>query len=83
MERFIWTDHAELRIRQRGLSRLELEDAVRDGHERRQINRGDGGWRILGVAGDGHDFVVIYDFPALGQGQTARIISAWRLRVSD
>jgi len=78
--RFIWTDHAELRLGQRGLTRFEVEEAVRDGHEIRERNRGDADWRIEGVRADGRRFVAIYDSPVRGDADTARVVSAWPLR---
>ena len=61
VERFIWTDHAELRLGQRGLARFEVEEAVREGHEARVANRGDADWRVEAVRGGGRRFVVIYE----------------------
>lgn len=80
IERFIWTDHAELRLGQRGLTRFEVEEAVREGHEIREPNHGDAGWRVEGVRSDGVEFVVIYDNPVGGDRHTARLVSAWPLR---
>jgi hypothetical protein len=50
IERFIWTDHAELRRSDRGLGRLEVEEVVRDSHQFREVNRGDADWRVYGTA---------------------------------
>jgi len=36
IERFIWTRHAERRLRQRRLIRAEVEQAISDGHADRQ-----------------------------------------------
>ncbi len=80
IDRFIWTDHAELRLGQRGLTRFEVEVAVREGHEARQENRGDADWRVEGVRGDGRRFVVIYDCPVRGDAGLARVVSVWPLR---
>jgi len=80
IERFIWTEHAERRLRQRRLTRAEVEQAIRDRHGERQINRGDADWRIHGSRADGRRFAVIYDNPVKGDRRTVRIVSAWPLR---
>ena len=80
IERFIWTEHAELRLSDRGFSRLEVEQVVRDGHQARAVNRGDADWRIEGTRSDGRRFAVIYDHPAHGDPVVARIVSVWALR---
>jgi hypothetical protein len=77
---FIWTDHAELRLEQRGLVRFEVEEAIREGHETREINAGNADWRIYGERSDGCRYVVVYDSPVEGDESTARIVSAWPLR---
>jgi hypothetical protein len=82
VERFIWTDHAELRLGQRGLTRFEVEDAVREGHEVREPNHGDADWRVEGVRADGVKFAVIYDNPVRSDPHTASVVSAWPLRRS-
>jgi hypothetical protein len=82
IERFIWTDHADLRLGQRGLARIEVEDVIREGHENRESNQGDAAWRLEGVRADGRKFVVIYDNPALGDEGAARVVSVWPLRGS-
>lgn len=83
IERIFWTDHALLRLRDRGLSMLEVEDVVREGHASRQVNRGDADWRVYGTGLDGSRFVVLYDHPALGESAFARVVSAWRLRKTN
>jgi hypothetical protein len=80
IERFIWTEHADLRLSDRGLSRREVEAAVRFGHPLREVNRGDADWRVHGTRSDGRQFAVIYDHPALNDSCTARIVSVWPLR---
>lgn len=80
IERFIWTEHAERRMGQRGLSKAQVEEAIRSGHESRQINRGDADWRVYGTRSDGGRFAVIYDHPSLGDATVARVVSAWPLR---
>jgi hypothetical protein len=80
IERFIWTEHAERRLGQRGLTRLDVEAVVRDGHDSREINRGDADWRVYGARSDGRRFAVIYDHPAQADAGLARIVSVWPLR---
>jgi hypothetical protein len=80
IERFIWTDHAELRLGQRGLTRFEVEEAVREGHEIREANRGDADWRVYGTRSDGRRFAVVYDNPARSDAGAACVVSAWPLR---
>lgn len=80
VERFIWTEHAELRLGQRGLTTFEVESAVRQGHDVRQVNRGDADWRVEGERGDGKRFVVIYDCPVRGDSRLVRVVSVWPLR---
>lgn len=41
IKRFVWTDHGELRLGERGLTRSEVEDAIREGHPMREVNQGD------------------------------------------
>jgi hypothetical protein len=80
IECFIWTDHAELRLGQRGLTRFEVEEAVRENHEIRRPNPGDADWRVEGVRPDDVRFVVIYDAPIGGEENAARVVSTWPLR---
>ena len=82
IQRFIWSHHAELRLGQRGLTRFEVEEAVREGHEIRERNRGDADWRVEGVRADGRRFVVIYDSPVRGDADAVCVVSAWPLRGS-
>jgi hypothetical protein len=82
IERIVWTEHAERRIEQRGLTRPEVEEAVLSGHGSREINRGDADWRAYGARSDGRRFAVIYDHPALGDSTLARVVSAWPVRNS-
>lgn len=80
IERFIWTNHAELRLGQRGLTRFEAEEAVREGHDIREENRGDADWRVYGTRSDGRRFAVVYDNPVRGDAHAACVVSAWPLR---
>ena len=65
IERFIWADHVELRLGQRGLTKFDVEEAVRDGHRMREANRGDADWRVSGVRLD---------------SRAVRVVGAWPLR---
>jgi hypothetical protein len=79
IERFLWTHHAESRLHERHLTRGDIEQAIRDGHSKRQVNDGQADWLLVGVTTNGVPFEVIYDHPAHGETTTARVISAWRL----
>jgi hypothetical protein len=83
IERFVWTDHAELRFGERGLTRPDIEQVVREGHSSREVNRGDANWRVYGTRSDGQQFAVIYDHPAMGDAAVARIVSIWLVRNSS
>jgi hypothetical protein len=78
--RINWTIHAEQRLRDRGLSRDEVEQAIRDGHQSRQVNKGEADWRVYGIRADGRRFVVIYDHPVSSDRSSARIVTLWSLR---
>jgi hypothetical protein len=77
IERFIWTTHAESRRARRLLDRSTLEQAVRDGHHERQINRGHADWRIDGLLPDGRHFVVVYDHPHGIDYTAVLVVSVW------
>lgn len=44
IKRFIWTFHAEDRLLERGLTRAQVERAVRELHPLRETNAGDAQW---------------------------------------
>jgi len=44
IERFIWTAYAQLRLGQRQLKRFEVEQAIREGHDAREVNDGRAQW---------------------------------------
>ena len=75
IKRFTWTFHAEDRLPQRGLTRVQVERAVRELHPLRETNDGEAEWRI-----DAGRFVVVYDHPAGGDIDAVRIVSAWAKR---
>jgi Domain of unknown function (DUF4258) len=70
VNRFIWTEHAESRAAERGLSRFDIETVIREGHRSREINPGHGDWRIYGSSADGKQFAVVYDHPVLANEES-------------
>jgi hypothetical protein len=68
-----------MRVRERLLSRREVEQGIEHRHGERAINRGRAQWRIVGKTDRGRNFVVIYDHPHGADGGAARIVSAWPL----
>jgi hypothetical protein len=79
IERFVWTEHAEIRLRERRLDGTEVEEAIKDGHADRQVNDGRAEWLVSGVTADGTAFEAIYDHPHGEDDAAVRIISVWRL----
>lgn len=79
IERFIWTEHAEDRIRQRRLDAADVEQAIKDRHAEREVNDGRAEWLVSGVTPDGVAFEAIYDHPHGDDEGAVRIVSAWRL----
>jgi hypothetical protein len=83
IERFIWTDHAEQRLSERGLARPEVERAISEQHDTREVNQGEADWRLYGTRADGRGFAVIYDYPVGGDESAVRIVSVWTLRAAN
>lgn len=79
IEHFIWTEHAEDRIRQRRLDAADVEQAIKDRHAEREVNDGRAEWLVSGVTPDGVAFEAIYDHPHGDDEGAVRIVSAWRL----
>lgn len=79
IERFVWTEHAEMRLRQRWLDASDVQDAIRDGHGGRRVNYGRADWLISAETADGTAFEAIYDHPHRGDVAAVRIVSVWRL----
>jgi Domain of unknown function (DUF4258) len=79
IERSVWTAHAQQRIQQRRLDRHEVEQAIRQGHDSREVNDGRAQWLVRGTTADGTPFEAIYDHPHRGDVETVRIVSVWRL----
>jgi hypothetical protein len=79
IERFIWTEHARMRVAQRHLDPAEVEQAINEGHAEREVNDGRAEWLIAGVLTDGTPFEAIYDHPHGDDDAAVRIVSVWRL----
>lgn len=79
IERFVWTEHARMRLTQRRLDEADIEQAIREGHRERQVNDGRAEWLVSGVLADGTAFEAIYDHPHGDDGAAVRIVSVWRL----
>jgi len=79
IERFTWTEHARMRLAQRGLDAADVEQAIREGHEQREVNDGRAEWLVSGVLSDGTPFEAIYDHPHGTDDAAVRIVSVWRL----
>jgi hypothetical protein len=77
IERFVWTTHAERRRARRLLDRSALEQAIRDGHSERAINRGEADWLIESLLPDGRRFSVVYDHPYCADRTTVLIVTVW------
>jgi hypothetical protein len=79
IERFVWTEHAEGRLRQRRLDASDVEQAIKDRHPEREVNDGRAEWLVSGETADGTAFEAIYDHPHGDDEGMVRIISVWRL----
>ena len=75
IEHFQWTFHAGERLAQRGLTKHEVEIAIRLGE--REPNLGAADWRVTGVRSDGLRFVAVFDSPVDDDHQAARVVSVW------
>ena len=79
IERFVWTEHAEMRLRQRHLDAAEVEQAIKVRHSEREANDGRAEWLVSGKTADGTIFEAIYDHPHGNDEAAVRIVSVWRL----
>lgn len=79
IERFVWTEHAEMRLGQRRLNASDVQQAIRDSHVGRQVNDGRAEWLVSGKTADGTAFEAIYDHPHEDDESAVRIVSVWRL----
>lgn len=75
-----WTIHARRRLRNRRVSRAEIEAAIRSEHAYRVRNLGDGDWQVTWVRGDGRRFEVVYDHPVYGDDSLVRVVTVLRFR---
>jgi len=79
IHRFVWTDHALQRLDERGLTRFEVEEAIRCGHDGREPNEDGADWLISGKTQSGISIEAVYDHPHDGDERVGRIVSVWRL----
>lgn len=79
IERFVWTVHAENRLRQRRLEPADVEQAIRGRHSEREVNDGRAEWLVSGETPNGVTFEAIYDHPHGDDAGAVRIVSVWRL----
>ena len=79
IERFVWTEHAEDRMRQRRLDTADVEQAIKARHSEREVNDGRAEWLVSGETRDGVPFEAIYDHPHGDDEGAVRIVSVWRL----
>jgi hypothetical protein len=79
IERFVWTEHARMRVAQRRLDAAKVEQAISKGHPRREVNDGRAEWLVSGVLNDGTTFEAIYDHPHENDDAAVRIVSVWRI----
>jgi hypothetical protein len=86
IERLVWTEHAQTRLRERRLDAGEIEEAIKSveeaiksGHADREVNDGRAEWLIGGATADGTTFEAIYDHPHGEDEAAVRIVSVWRL----
>lgn len=79
IECFVWTEHAEMRLAERRLDRTDVERAIRECHDERQVNDGRAEWLVSGTTPEGTTFEAIYDHPHGDDDAAVRIVSVWRL----
>jgi len=79
IEQFVWTDHALQRLQERGLTRFEVEEAIREGHDGRRPNEDGAEWMSAARTQSGISIEAVYDHPHQGDGSIARVVSVWRV----
>lgn len=79
IERFVWTEHAEDRLRQRRLDAADVEQTIKERNSEREVNDGRAEWLVGGETPGGVAFEAIYDHPHGDDGGAVRIVSVWRL----
>jgi uncharacterized protein YuzE len=80
IDRFVWTEHALMRLAQRGLDAADVEEAIRTGHAEREVNDGRAEWLVSCELTDGTTFEAIYDHPHGGDDTAVRIVSGLEAR---
>jgi hypothetical protein len=79
IERFVWTEHARMRLAQRRLNATAVEQAISERHADREVNDGRAEWLVSGVTDEGTPFEAIYDHPHGADEAAVRIVSVWEL----
>lgn len=79
IERFVWTEHARMRLAQRRLNAAAVEQAISERHADREVNDGRAEWLVSGVTDEGTPFEAIYDHPHGEDEAAVRIVSVWEL----
>lgn len=79
IERFVWTEHAEDRLRERRLDASDVEQSIKQRHSEREVNDGRAEWLVSGKTPGGVAFEAIYDHPHGNDESAVRIVSVWRL----
>ena len=81
IEKFIWTDHALLRLFQRRLDHFDVEATIRANHEERRANDGKADWLVRAITPLGVRIEAIYDHPVGLDEAAIRVVSAWRAEI--
>lgn len=68
----VWTDHALVKAQLLGIARLDVEDAILSGHDRRARNARSADWLVQSGR-----LVVAYNHPA-GDEMTALVVTLWK-----
>jgi hypothetical protein len=76
-----WTVHGARRRRRRRVDEVEVEGAIRQGHEFREANVGRADWRLRWDREDGIRVTVLYDFPMRGSEAAASVVSVQKKRI--
>ena len=68
----LWTDHALVKAQLLGVARLDVEDAILRGHDRRTRNARAADWLVQSGR-----LVVAYNYPEADE-MTALVVTLWR-----
>jgi hypothetical protein len=68
-----------VRLGERRLDALEVEEAIKAGHADRETDDGRAEWLVGGVTADGTTFEAIYAHPHGEDDAAVRIVSVWRI----